>query len=124
VPTALNLRPAVRVVLVDPADRVLMVRWRLADGRGVWGVPGGGIEPGESHADAVHRELREEVGLDLPECGPCVAHRTHVFDIRGGYDGQRSGTTWPRPCWRTATPRRRTRRRSEGPFSRMTRPRP
>jgi 8-oxo-dGTP diphosphatase len=88
VPTALNLRPAVRVVLVDSEDRILMVRWLLGDGRGLWGVPGGGIEPGESHADAVRRELREEVGVDLRECGPCVAHRTHVFDIGGGYDGQ------------------------------------
>ena len=50
-PTVSTLHPAVRVLLVDPADRVLMVRWRLADGRGVWGVPGGGIEPGESHAE-------------------------------------------------------------------------
>ena len=54
-----------RVLLADPADRVLMVRWAFPDG-GVWGLPGGGIEPGETHADAVRRELREEVGLDLP----------------------------------------------------------
>lgn len=79
-----------RVLLADPADRVLMVRWAFPDGGGVWGLPGGGIEPGETHADAVRRELREEVGLDLPEDrhGPCVAHRTHVFDIGSGYDGQ------------------------------------
>jgi 8-oxo-dGTP pyrophosphatase MutT (NUDIX family) len=88
--TGLRLRPAVRVLLADPADRVLMVRWAFPAGDGVWGLPGGGIEPGETHADAVRRELLEEVGLDLPadRHGPCVAHRTHVFDIGGGYDGQ------------------------------------
>jgi len=87
---ALHLRPAVRVLLVDPEDRVLTCRWILGDGRGVWGVPGGGIDPGETHVDAVRRELREEVGLDLPadRVGPCVGHRVHVFDIGGGYDGQ------------------------------------
>ena len=89
-PAGLCLRPAVRVLLADPTDRVLMVRWAFPAGGGVWGLPGGGIEPGETHADAVRRELLEEVGLDLPadRQGPCVAHRTHVFDIGGGYDGQ------------------------------------
>ncbi|MGZ8736249.1 MAG: NUDIX hydrolase [Nocardioides sp.] len=89
--TQLHLRPAVRVLLVDPEDRVLMVRWAFPDGAGVWGLPGaGGIDPGESHAEAVSRELLEEVGLALPpdRHGPCVAHRVHVFDIGGGYDGQ------------------------------------
>ena len=92
----LNLRPAVRVVLLDPADRVLLVRWHFPDQpadrgpRDVWGTPGGGIEAGESHPEAVLRELREETGLrlDPSDCGPCVAHRRHVIPFGGGYDGQ------------------------------------
>lgn len=85
-----RLRPAVRVLLADPDDRVLMVRWAFRDGGGVWGLPGGGIDPGETHAEALRRELVEEVGLDLPEHrhGPCVGHRRHLLDIGGGYDGQ------------------------------------
>jgi 8-oxo-dGTP pyrophosphatase MutT (NUDIX family) len=85
-----RLRPAVRALLADPEDRVLMVRWAFRDGSGVWGLPGGGIDPGESHGQALRRELLEEVGLDLPEDrhGPCVGHRRHLFDIGGGYDGQ------------------------------------
>ena len=91
--TTPRLRPAVRVVLLDPAGRALLVRWRFPD-RDVWGTPGGGVDPGETHADAVRRELREETGLDLgPDaCGPCVGHRTHVFAMENGYgerwDGQ------------------------------------
>ena len=86
-PTSLRLRPAVRVALVDPDDRVLMVRWTFPD-FALWGLPGGGVEPGETHADAVRRELLEEVGHDLAEPGPCVAHRIHVVDLTAGYDGQ------------------------------------
>jgi 8-oxo-dGTP pyrophosphatase MutT (NUDIX family) len=90
VTTPPRLRPAVRALLVAPDDRVLMVRWAFPDGGGVWGLPGGGIDPGETHAGALRRELLEEVGLDLPEDrhGPCVGHRRHLFDIGGGYDGQ------------------------------------
>ncbi|MGZ4495140.1 MAG: NUDIX domain-containing protein [Nocardioides sp.] len=87
-PASPRLRPAVRVCLVDPDDRVLLVRWDFRDGRGLWGLPGGGIEPGESHHAAVRRELLEEVGVDVSDPGPCVGHRTHVFDLGGGWDGQ------------------------------------
>ena len=92
-PASPRLRPAVRVVLLDPDDRVLLVRWRLSD-RDVWGTPGGGIDPGETHEDAVRRELLEETGLDLPpgRCGPCVGHRTHLLPMdnlyAGSWDGQ------------------------------------
>ncbi|CAN5191855.1 NUDIX hydrolase [soil metagenome] len=90
---AIRLRPAVRVVTLDHSDRALLVRWRFSD-RDVWGTPGGGIDAGETHEDAVRRELAEETGLRLGPagCGPCVAHRTHVFAMENGYgedwDGQ------------------------------------
>lgn len=49
-------------VLVD-AGRVLLTR--LAGGRRLWTLPGGGLDPGEHPADAVCREVREETGLAL-----------------------------------------------------------
>jgi 8-oxo-dGTP pyrophosphatase MutT (NUDIX family) len=46
----------------DVQGRVLLQRRR--DNR-LWGFPGGGQELGESAADAVRREVREEVGLEI-----------------------------------------------------------
>ncbi|MEX2502321.1 MAG: NUDIX domain-containing protein [Trueperaceae bacterium] len=54
-------RATVGALLVDPAGRSLFVR--TAKWRGRWGVPGGKIEPGETIADAVRREVHEETGL-------------------------------------------------------------
>ncbi len=84
-----NLRSAVRAFLIDPDNRVLLVRFEFPD-RDVWCAPGGGIDPGEKPLDALRRELREEVGPDLAdlEAGPCVAHRVHLFPMPNGYDGQ------------------------------------
>ncbi|WP_198048265.1 NUDIX hydrolase [Saccharomonospora iraqiensis] len=52
-------------VVHDGAGRLLLVRRGRAPARGLWSLPGGRVEPGESDAEAVVRELREETGLTV-----------------------------------------------------------
>jgi ADP-ribose pyrophosphatase YjhB (NUDIX family) len=59
----LAVRKAARVVLLDPDDRVLLMRYddNPPNGRH-WSTPGGGVEEGEEYRDAAQRELAEETG--------------------------------------------------------------
>lgn len=72
----------VGAVVHDPAGRLLLVRRANPPSRGLWSVPGGRVEPGETEPEAVRRELREETGLDLEP-----GRRLGSVEIDAGSDG-------------------------------------
>ena len=72
-------RRAVRALVVDPDDRVLLYRFVSPGGWSSWATPGGGIEAGETPEAAMARELHEEVGLEDAVLGPSIWTRDHVF---------------------------------------------
>ena len=65
----LTQRPRIRVVagiILADDDRVLAARRAPSEAMsGNWEFPGGKVEPGESEAEAVEREIREELGVDV-----------------------------------------------------------
>lgn len=76
------------MIVLDPDDRILLFcdtdpgypdrRW--------WVTPGGGIDPGETEAEAAIRELLEETGLEITEgelIGPVARRR-----VQHGYSDQ------------------------------------
>src|SRR4030095_13285466 len=56
---------AVGAFVFDVESRVLLVERGQPPGVGLWTVPGGKLDPGETLVRAVSREVREETGLTV-----------------------------------------------------------
>lgn len=63
--------PCVGAVIKDEAHRMLLILRGHEPGKGLWSIPGGRIEPGETDQEAVRREVSEETGLEVT-CGPLL----------------------------------------------------
>jgi 8-oxo-dGTP pyrophosphatase MutT (NUDIX family) len=82
-------RNAVRSLLLDRHDRVLLVLFRDGSGQTWWATTGGGVDEGEQPEEALRRELAEEAGLFDFELGPEIWKREHVFAWQGRIYRQR-----------------------------------
>ncbi|MEO6702555.1 MAG: NUDIX domain-containing protein [Jatrophihabitantaceae bacterium] len=84
-----TLRTAGRAFLIDDLERVLLIHDRVdidaTDSH--WITPGGGIEDGETIAEAACREVYEETGLviTLPSDAPSMYTEAVTFTFAGKY---------------------------------------
>jgi 8-oxo-dGTP diphosphatase len=69
------------VVVSD--DRALLVKRGKEPAKGIWSIPGGMVEIGETIHDAVRREIREETGLEI-EIGDRLSILERIFRDASG----------------------------------------
>ncbi len=82
---ATRIIPAARAVLIDPQGRVLLIR---RGDNGMWALPAGGMEPGESVTDCMVREVWEETGLTAKSYQPFAVYSEPRFKPPSGRPGQ------------------------------------
>jgi 8-oxo-dGTP diphosphatase len=77
----------VGAIVTDGRGRLLLIQRGHEPGAGLWSLPGGRVEPGETDAEALVREMEEETGLTV-EPGRLIGQVDRpgpagdVFDIR------------------------------------------
>ncbi|MGU3494668.1 NUDIX hydrolase [Xanthobacteraceae bacterium A53D] len=63
--------------------QVLLARRGMAPGKGLWSLPGGRVEPGETLAEAAAREVQEEVQVEAEILGLAAARDIIVRGAEG-----------------------------------------
>lgn len=73
---------AASVALARRSD-VLLIERNRAPSAGLWTLPGGRLEPGETAEQCAIRELREELGLEVFALRPVtiLTHRGHALQV-------------------------------------------
>ncbi len=89
--TVLN-RVSARVLLIGDDNRLLLIHGQdpASPERGSWHFPvGGGVESGETIAQAAAREVAEETGIGDLRLGPHIWNRLVEFEFNGHWLVQR-----------------------------------
>ncbi|HZZ68338.1 MAG TPA: NUDIX domain-containing protein [Phenylobacterium sp.] len=84
-------RPAAFVV-VERDGKIAVARVTFASGGGRLDLPGGGLDPGETAAQAAERECGEEVGLQVVAQGQGFTRADHFFVNEDGSSVNTRGT--------------------------------
>lgn len=71
-------RLAVRALILDPQDRLLLVNAYAGGVSDLWCAPGGGAEIGQSLPENLRREVREETGLEVSVGEICLVNEFHA----------------------------------------------
>jgi 8-oxo-dGTP diphosphatase len=69
-----------RLLIIDPADRLLLFRYDDSHSPPFWATAGGRLRPGERYGDGAARELAEETGIRAP-IGPFLRERRAVYAV-------------------------------------------
>ncbi|WP_246216888.1 NUDIX hydrolase [Paraburkholderia panacisoli] len=81
-------RPSARLLITTPQHRVLLFRFvhetGVLAGKAYWATPGGGVEDGETFAQAAMRELREETGIHAEQVAGPVGSREVLLQLPDG----------------------------------------
>lgn len=73
---------AVAALILDPEDRLLLIRRAKEPALGLLAMPGGFVDAGESLEQAVRREIAEEIGLALTSVDYLCSH-PNPYTYRG-----------------------------------------
>lgn len=76
----------VSAAIVDEKSRRVLLAQRSGDtSHGwLWCTPGGKVEAGETHREALARELREELGVDMRGAMRGTLYERQVISVRNG----------------------------------------
>ena len=90
-----NPVPSVAVIITDEENRLLLTRRSVEPGKGMWCLPGGFVEMGESPRDTVVRETLEETGLEVIP-GEIIEAEAKINGFHGdviiiGYEARKTG---------------------------------
>jgi len=94
---------AASVALIRKTD-VLLIQRNRPPSEGLWTLPGGRLEPGETAEQCAIREIKEELGLDVFALRPLLKLRHREFELQTfgtqAFDGEIAADPAEIRAWR------------------------